>query len=539
MPAALSGTRSVRVTRLTRKALAGFLTAALLGCCVVVLAQTPQNPVSTVRLCLRDAESGNPISGVVRIFHQDENKPLSLAGLLSRSTGLNVSGSGAGWYVVPVEGARLTLPRSKLRLEALSGLESSIARQELDLTRGGRDDIAIGLTFLFRPERSHLAAGNTHLHLRGLTFADADRYLRQIPAADGIKVLFISHLERAQDDRLYITNQYPTGDLEQFRPANLLVNNGEEHRHNFGAYGQGYGHVMFLNLKKLVRPVSLGAGITGGGKDDQALKTGINEARSQDSTVIWCHNSSGFEGISSALAGRIDALNVFDGSRSGTFEDLYYRLLNIGLRLPLSTGTDWFLYDFARVYARVTGPTTIANWLTALRAGRCQATNGPLLTLQVDSSEPGDVIALEQPRMLHIVAKGLGRHDFQQLELVHNGKVIRRQTASTSQSGWRASMALDLRVDRPGWLAVRICSARNNELEQQLFAHTSPVYVEIAGKRAFDLDAANDLLRRVEEARGEIRQRGQFSSAASREHLLQVYDQAARELRQRMQARLD
>ena len=49
----------------------------------------------------------------------------------------------------------------------------------------------------------------------------------------------------------------------------------------------------------------------------------------------------------------VDALNVFDGARIGTYEDGYYRYLNIGIRLPISTGTDWFLYDLARVYAKV------------------------------------------------------------------------------------------------------------------------------------------------------------------------------------------
>src|SRR5947208_1324858 len=82
--------------------------------------------------------------------------------------------------------------------------------------------------------------------------------VRLIPAADRLGVLFISHLERSGDDQTYITNRYPVGDLPAFTATGVLVNNGEEHRHNFGAYGQGYGHVMFLDLDKLVEPVSLG-----------------------------------------------------------------------------------------------------------------------------------------------------------------------------------------------------------------------------------------------------------------------------------------
>ena len=111
-----------------------------------------------------------------------------------------------------------------------------------------------------------------------LTRAQADDYLRQLPAADGLKVLFISYLERDKDDRAYVTNSYPVGPLKGFETTGVLVGNGEEHRHNFEAYGQGYGHVMFLDIDRLVKPVSLGPGITGAGDDDRPLRGGIDEA---------------------------------------------------------------------------------------------------------------------------------------------------------------------------------------------------------------------------------------------------------------------
>src|SRR5437764_138287 len=131
------------------------------------------------------------------------------------------------------------------------------------------------------------AAGNTHLHLRNFSMAVADNYLRNIPAADGLRVLFISYLEREKEDATYITNRYPIGDLPRFAATGVLFNNGEEHRHNFAGFGEGYGHVMFLNLKELVKPVSSGPGITGGGFDDVALRPGIDNARKQGATVLW------------------------------------------------------------------------------------------------------------------------------------------------------------------------------------------------------------------------------------------------------------
>jgi hypothetical protein len=294
---------------------------------------------------------------------------------------------------------------------------------------------------------------------------------------------------------------------------------------------------MFLDIRRLVKPVSLGPGITGSGDDDRPLGPGIDEARKQGGTVIWCHNTLGHEDVLNALAGRLDALNVFDGSRTGTYEDNYYRYLNLGLRMPISTGTDWFVYDFSRVYARVPGKLTVRSWLEAVKAGRCVATNGPLLALTVDGEKPGAVINLERPRAVKVEASGVGRHDFGRLQLVQNGQVVQSEPARRDGDGYAARLAREVRLDGPAWFAVRIDATAKNELNQGLYAHSSPVYVDVAGRGVFDLEAARGLLRQVEEAQADIRERGQFSNPEAREKLLSLYDQAVKELTARMNRR--
>jgi hypothetical protein len=494
-------------------------------------------PDDKVRLRLVDARSGKDTGGMVRVFVAGQDKPLPLPGLFDRLTGLERSATLAGWYAVPEGGGDTTLPRAKLRLEAVAGLETALTRLDVDRTAKDAGEVVVPLRFLFRPEQDGLVAGNTHLHLRGLSRAAAEEYLCRVPAADLLKVLFISYLERRADDLQYITNRFPVGDLQPSRPGGPLLSNGEEHRHNIGAFGQGYGHVMLLAIKQLVRPVSLGPGITGAGDDDRPLAPGIAEARRQGGTVIWCHNTSGHEGVPAALAGQLDALNVFDGSRTGSYEDLYYRYLNVGLRLPLSTGTDWFLYDFARVYARVPGRLTTRSWLEAVKAGRCTVTNGPLLTLAVDGRGPGDVLSFDRPRAVRVEATGVGRHDFRQLELVQNGRVIARQPAADKDGEWSARLVRDVRLEGPAWFAVRIAAATRNEFDRPLFAHSSPVYVDVAGLGVFDVEAAGALLRRLEESRADVRARGHFSGAPARERVLAAYDQAAQALRKRMSGR--
>lgn len=510
------------------------LCVGLLGLGAYLAGMSPDDDVR-LRVKLVDAGTGKDLSGIVRLFSGKDAKPEKLPGLFNRLLGLKLPDHASGWCVVPAGGAVTTLPRARIRLEALSGLETERVQHAVDLTGKPPEELVIRLPFLFRPEEHGLVAGNTHLHLMKISKQESDEYLRVVPAADGLRVMFISYLERFKDDAEYITNTYPVGELV-FKGTGVVYNNGEEYRHNFKAQGQGYGHVMFLDMRKHILPASLGPGITGKGFDDEALAAGIDTARKQGATIIWCHNSFGHEDVVSAVAGRLHALNVFDGSRLGNYEESYYRYLNIGMRLPISTGTDWFMYDFARVYADMKGKPAIRSWLDALKAGRNVISNGPLLSLSVDGHKPGAVLALTKDKKLTIEASAIGRHDFQNLQLIHNGKVIRGQKCAGKRA-FSAHISAEVRVEEPSWFAVRIDGTTRNELDRPLYAHTSPVYVDVAGRRAFDVEAARSLLKLVEEGQEAIRAQGRFSTDGNRDSVLAHYDQAAKELRARINRR--
>jgi hypothetical protein len=522
-----------------RKIILAAASLTLFGLCVYLQTNSSSKEPDTVSvgIQLQDAETEKAIAGIVRVIPVGETKPWPLPGLYDRLRGLKPTEAWAGWHVVSATGASTKVPRQKLRIEAVSGLETVRLSEEFDFSKSRAEQITLKLKPTFRPEASGLVAGNTHLHLMNIPAEDAEDYLKLVPAADGLKILFVSYLERFKEDVTYITNRYPVGDLKQFTATGVLVNNGEEHRHNFGSHGQGYGHVMFLNIKELVRPVSLGSGITGEGTDDLPLRSGIESARKQRGTVLWCHNVFGFEDVPNILASRIDALNVFDGARIGTYEEGYYRYLNVGMRLPISTGTDWFMYDFARVYAKVPGELTIPGWLDAVKVGRCQATNGPLLSLTVDGKEIGDVMKLDGAKTVRIEATATGRHNFQTLQLVHNGRVVQTADAKEKDGVWTAKLSRGTLIEEPAWFAARIDSTTKNELDRLLYAHTSPVYVDFAGKRVFDIESARGLQKLMEEARDEIKLRGKFSGDAERDHILAIYDDTATDLAKKINQR--
>src|SRR5262245_45093770 len=131
-----------------RSFLLGSACTAVLGLCAY-LGGKPDDETVKVRLKLVDAATGKEFEGIVRVFPQGKGEPLRLAGLFDRLRGLTPSKDARGWYVVPPQGAPVTLPRARLRIEALSGLETTRATREIDLRAEAPAEVVVKLDFLF------------------------------------------------------------------------------------------------------------------------------------------------------------------------------------------------------------------------------------------------------------------------------------------------------------------------------------------------------------------------------------------------------
>jgi hypothetical protein len=490
---------------------------------------------------------GRSVPGLVRVL-DGRGEPVALEGLLARGMGLEAAHAANRWRVLSGP-STVRVPRGRTVIEAFHGLETELARAELDLSNLDRARAGIPLVRFHDAAKRGWRGANTHLHLQKIPRREADRYLREVPRADGLDVLFVSYLERAEVDREYVTNSYTDADLKDLGAATGVVyGNGEEHRHNFlnagdppgqSYSGEGYGHVMFLDLEKLVRPVSIGRGIMKEGTDGMPLQRGIDEARKQGATVIWCHNTFGLEDIPNWATGRPHAQNIFDGSPEGhgTYQDTFYRYLNAGLRVPFSTGTDWFIYDFSRAYAPVASLRGPRDWLGALEEGRTYITNGPLLDFEVQGKGPGETVRLEGPGRVRVRGRAAGRVDFRRLELVRNGEADLMSEGGRVGGHFEASVEADLEISGPCWIALRTPppptkespdpAFARNELGGAIFAHTSPVYVEVAGRGVRSEETVRGLLEEVRRARETIEKRGLFAGDHEKAHVLAVYASAA------------
>ncbi len=490
---------------------------------------TPAPATCRLTVELRDAASRETLPGLIRVRGAD-GATVAIPELLERGLGLSPAARELRWHVLTGR-TTITVPRETIELECFSGIETARVTRRLELDGRETATVEVDLRRIVDASDRGLRGGNTHLHLMKVTREEADRYLREVPRADGLDVLFVSYLERLRDDLHYVSNSYTAADLAALSGGGVLLGNGEEHRHNFESYGEGFGHVMFLDLPRLVHPVSIGPGITGHGTDGVPLRRGIETAHGLGATAIWCHNTFGHEDIPDWVAGILDAQNIFDGGAHGSYADTFYRYLAIGLRVPFSTGTDWFIDDFSRVYVEIDGELSIASWLRGLAAGRSFITNGTFLDLEVDGRRPGAVISLDEPASVRVAGRAIGRNDFGRVEVIHDGAIASGRPSTKAAGRFEAALDMEIELERPGWIALRIPTAGENELGRPLFAHTSPVYVDIAGKRTHSPDVARDLIAEMERSIETIEQAGRFANAVEREGIIAIYREAIERLR--------
>jgi hypothetical protein len=159
-------------------------------------------------------------------------------------------------------------------------------------------------------------------------------------------------------------------------------------------------------------------------------------------------------------------------------QEIYYHILNSGLRLPPSAGSASGVLanpvGYNRVYVHLDQPFTRDAWFASLSRGRCFVTNGPLLRVRVDGELPGQTLKIgaETPRQVELSIQLTSNDPVPELEIIYNGRVVQRVTCSGS-TNQQHSVALLL--DEPGWFLVR---AITDVKETFRFASTAPWYIE-------------------------------------------------------------
>jgi hypothetical protein len=263
--------------------------------------------------------------------------------------------------------------------------------------------------------------------------------------------------------------------------------------------------MTLINLKQLVEPIFTGFYHTTNPHDHPTNGDIADQAHDQQGHVNYTHPAQNprdpYEGAYTAKAlpldvarGKVDSIDVM-GSNHVANLPLWYRLLNCGFRIPASAGTDCFLNRISsrlpgsdRVYVKIGGDFSYESWIEELKAGRTFVTNGPMLDFSVNTMFVGDTLQLETTTDVRCLCRVQSQFPVDRIELIYNGQVVAEIPVDGDARSVTSERSLNL--DKSGWIALRASGPREpDQPSATLFAHTSPIYVEIADR---PLDARED-----------------------------------------------
>jgi TolB protein len=207
--------------------------------------------------------------------------------------------------------------------------------------------------------------------------------------------------------------------------------------------------------------------------------------------------------------GKLDYLEVVGFNDYRTTAGVWYRLLDLGFRIPAGAGTD-AMANFAslrgpvgmdRVYARVpSGPVKIESFLDALKSGKTVATNGPLLDFSLGDEKIGGEVKLEGARNVSFSASLHSIVPLNHWELVCYGAkpaegndgpyFVRELKMNESRDGGEARG--EVAIEKSGWCLVWASSDKSEYpiLDNYIYGTTSPIYVTVGGKKSVSHDDA-------------------------------------------------
>lgn len=418
----------------------------------------------------------------------------------------------------------LDVPRGQSRITVERGTEFRPWTGTVDVDSAG-ETVALDINlerWADLPDRGW-HPGNTHIHYDEKE-EKPDERLGYDSRVEDLRMTAVSILRRW--DLNYATNKYPIGVLNDYTDTHHHVQVGEENRHNDkDGWSRGYGHVMFLNIRNIVDPISRGALIDTFDPDYPPLSWACDDARNQDGLVIWCHNGQGMEAPVAAALGKVDAINLFDPYWNDVEYDIWYRMLNCGIKMPASTGSDWFVCSANRIYSQTGGAFSYDNWLQGIKRGETFITNGPAISMSVDGAAPGSTVSVSAGGSTHVKVDWSSHYAVDTIEIVQDGTVVKRVSTDASNATG-GSLEADIGVGADGWIAARLGSSQRDSFAQALWAHTSAVYIDAGGKKS-DAQAASAALfvSDIEKSMDWVRAKGRFYTDAQRAEVVDLFGQ--------------
>ncbi|MFQ5733087.1 MAG: CehA/McbA family metallohydrolase, partial [Planctomycetaceae bacterium] len=138
-------------------------------------------------------------------------------------------------------------------------------------------------------------------------------------------------------------------------------------------------------------------------------------------------------------------------------QEIYYHILNCGLRLPPSAGSASGVLPnpvgYNRVYVHTGKPFSYEKWWAGLKAGRSFVTNGPLLIGKANGRLPGSVFRRKSGELKIALTCRIRSNDaVPKIEIIKNGETVR---SVPTKDVLRTGKLGTITFKSSGWFLIR------------------------------------------------------------------------------------
>ena len=443
--------------------------------------------------------------------------------------------------------SEITVPAGQVQVDVMRGFENHFERNKANVKARETTQIGVRINPLFPPHEASTrwVSGDVHVHMNYAgTYRNTPKHLIEQAAAEDVAVV----------ENLIVNKEQRIPDISFFSPKldpastnDHLLFHGQEFHTSY------WGHLGLLNLTHnfllpgyVAYPNTAAASLypTNAGVADMAHAQGalVGYVHPFDTFPDPVKDESLTDELPADVAlGKVDYIEVVGFSDHKSTAEVWYKLLNCGFRLPTAAGTD-FMGNYAslrgpiglnRVYAQVPkAPVKIETWLSAIKAGRTFATNGPLLRFELGDQPIGSEVNLQKkthpdnPQDIHFSAQLFSIVPIDHLQIVCNGQVARELTLDADRTSAQVDGSIPIATS--GWCVLRAFSEKAEYpiLDIYPYATTSPIYVTVPGKPLHSPPDATYFVTWMDRLIAAVQSNTSWNTDAEKQSVLTMLEQA-------------
>ena len=439
----------------------------------------------------------------------------------------------------------IEVPAGSFSIEVMKGLSRTPVRRLLMVTAGVTTPLVVTLPAREWPAGSdrRWVSADVHVHMNyGGQYRNTPRHLMlqaQAEDLDIVENLVVNKEQRIPDIA------YSGGGVDEVSSAQTLIVHGQEFHTSY------WGHLGLLAIRgNILLPGYAGYPNTAAASLYPTNAAVADLAHAQGAVVGYVHpfeeepqplskpaHTDADELPVDVALGKVDYLEVVGFSDHKATAGVWYRLLNLGFRIPAAGGTD-AMPDYAtlrgpvglnRVFASVAkGTLNSDEWLESLRAGRTFATNGPLLDFSLGDTGLGGTLDLARPGRISFRAALASLVPVERAQIVCNGRVVRELGLNKTHQA--LTTRGELQIEKSGWCLLRAFTSRAEYpvLDNFIYATTSPVYVTVRGAPLRSTEDARYFVAWIEALAHRTALYPDFNSQSEKDMVLATLERARR-----------